>query len=293
MTAVTRVAPTHHQRITFGKVISRTLGIITLIVSLVVFMFPFFWMISCSLKTLGEVSVFPPPILPAKAQFVNYLVAFQSAPLLRYGLNSLIVCISVIILVIGMTSLAAYALVFLDIRFKKVVFLILMAPQMVAGVTLMLPLFIVLLELKLLNTLPALIIPYAVLYSPFSTMLLRGYLQTLPKDLVEAARVDGATELWTLTRVIFPLLKPALGTVAIFCFIWSWNEFLYAMVFIQKPMLRTVSVGLALLNSIPNFPPQTNIILAAATAITIPVLVVFATMQRQFIEGITAGAVKS
>jgi len=293
MTAVSRIAPTHHKRITFGQVISRALGIITLILSLAVFMFPFFWMISCSLKTLGEVSVFPPPVFPAKAQFVNYQVAFQSAPLLRYGLNSLIVCISVIVLVIVMTSLAAYALVFLDIRFKRIVFLILMAPQMVAGVTLMLPLFLVLNELKMLNTLPALIVPYSVLYSPFSTMLLRGYLQTLPKDLVEAARVDGASELWTLTRVIFPLLKPALGTVAIFCFIWSWNEFLFAMVFIQKPIMRTVSVGLALLNSIPNFPPQTNIILAAATAITLPVLIVFATMQRQFIEGITAGAVKS
>ena len=293
MTSITCVAAAHRKPLSLGHALTRLVGIIALVVSLLLFMFPFLWMISCSLKTLGEVSIFPPPVLPAVPQFVNYATAFQSAPLLRYALNSLIICLSVIALVTGLTSLAAYALVFLEFRYKRLIFLMLMAPQMVAGVTLMLPLFIVLHRLKMLNTLPALIIPYTVLYSPFSTMLLRGYLQTLPKDLVEAARVDGASELWTLTRVIFPLLKPAVGTVAIFCFIWSWNEFIFAMVYIQKPLLRTVSVGLALLQSVPNFPPQTNIILAAATAITIPVLLVFALMQRQFIEGITAGAVKA
>jgi ABC-type glycerol-3-phosphate transport system permease component len=293
MSTVTRVTGTYHKPFSLQHTIMRTLGILLLVVSLFVFMFPFFWMISCSLKTLAEVSVFPPPVLPAVPQWQNYITAFTRAPLARYGLNSVIVSLSVIVLVVSLTSAAAYALVFLNFRFKRVIFLMLMAPQMVAGVTLMLPLFIVLRQLHMLNTLPALIIPYTVMYSPFSTMLLRGYLQTLPKDLVEAARVDGASELWTLTRVIFPLLKPALGTVAIFCFIWSWNEFLYALVYVQKPMLRTISVGLALLQSVPNFPPQTQIILAAATAITLPVLIVFGAMQRQFIEGITAGAVKA
>ena len=188
--------------------------------------------------------------------------------------------------------MAAYTLVFLQFRGKEGIYLMLMAPQMVAGVTLMLPLFTVLHRLKMLNTLPALIIPYAVLYSPFSIMLLRGYLETIPKDLVDAARVDGATEFGTLIRVIMPLLRPPLATVAIFLFIWSWNEFLFAMVYIQKPLLRTISVGIALLQSVPNFPPQTNIILAAATAVTLPVLTLFSFMQRQFIEGMTQGAIK-
>lgn len=268
------------------------LGIIVLAFSLGLFMFPFFWMISSSLKTLREVSIFPPPFFPAVPQWDNYVVAFTKAPLFRYGLNSLIVCVSVILGVIILSLLASYAVVFLDFRFKSFVFLTLLAPQMVAGVSLMLPLFMILHNMGLLNTLPALIIPYTVLYSPFSVFLLRGYLQTLPRDLVEAARVDGASELWTLTRVIVPLTRPALATVAVFCFIWSWNEFLFAMVYVQRPLLRTISVGLALLQSVPNFPPQTNIIMAAATAVTVPVLVLFATMQRQFIGGMTAGAVR-
>ena len=87
-------------------------------------------------------------------------------------------------------------------------------------------------------------------------------------------------------------LRPPLATIAIFLFIWSWNEFLYAMVYIQKPLLRTISVGIAMLQSVPNFPPQTNIILAAATAVTMPVLILFSFMQQQFIEGMTQGAIK-
>jgi multiple sugar transport system permease protein len=272
--------------------VRKVLAFFILVIASVVFIFPFFWMISCSLKTLREVTIFPPPVLPAVPQFENYVTAFTRAPLARYGLNSLIVCISVILLTIISSAMAAYTLVFLQFRGKEGIYLMLMAPQMVAGVTLMLPLFTVLHRLKMLNTLPALIIPYAVLYSPFSIMLLRGYLETIPKDLVDAARVDGATEFGTLIRVIMPLLRPPLATVAIFLFIWSWNEFLFAMVYIQKPLLRTISVGIALLQSVPNFPPQTNIILAAATAVTLPVLTLFSFMQRQFIEGMTQGAIK-
>lgn len=272
--------------------VRRVLAMLILGIAAFIFIFPFFWMISTSLKTFREVTIFPPPILPAVLQFENYRIAFESAPLARYGLNSLIVCASVIVLNIALATLAAYTLVFVDFRGKEGVYLMLMAPQMVAGVTLMLPLFTVLHRLKLLNTFPALIIPYTVLYSPFSIMLLRGYLETIPKDLVDAARVDGCTEFTTLIRVIFPLLRPPLATIAIFLFIWSWNEFLYAMVYIQKPLLRTISVGIAMLQSVPNFPPQTQIILAAATAVTMPVLILFTFMQRQFIEGLTQGAVK-
>jgi multiple sugar transport system permease protein len=272
--------------------IRRVLALILLTVAAFVFIFPFFWMLSTSLKTLREVTIFPPPLLPEVPQFENYVTAFTRAPLARYGLNSLIVCTSVIVLNIFLATLASYTLVFLEFRGKEFVYLLLMAPQMVAGVTLMLPLFTVLHRLKLLNTFPALIIPYSVLYAPFSIMLLRGYLETIPKDLVDAARVDGCNEFTTLTRVIFPLLRPPLATIAIFLFIWSWNEFLYAMVYIQKPLLRTISVGIALLQSVPNFPPQTNVILAAATAVTMPVLILFSFMQRQFIEGMTQGAVK-
>jgi len=176
----------------------RVLAIAILCVVSGVFVFPFFWMISCSLKTLREVMVFPPPILPAVPQFENYATAFSRAPLMRYGLNSLVVCVSVIVLTIVLSTMAAYALVFLEFRGKEGVYLMLLAPQMVAGVTLMLPLFMVLHKLKMLNTLPALIIPYTVLFSPFSMMLLRGYLETIPKELVEAGRVDGASELWIL-----------------------------------------------------------------------------------------------
>lgn len=272
----------------FGRVLA--IGILLVVSG--VFIFPFFWMISCSLKTLREVTVFPPPILPAVPQFENYATAFSRAPLARYGLNSLVICVSVIMLTIVLSVMAAYALVFLEFRGKEGVYLMLMAPQMVASVALMLPLFQVLHQLKLLNTFPALIIPYSVLFSPFSIMLLRGYLETIPKELVEAGRVDGASEVWILTRVIFPLLRPPLAAVAIFLFIWSWNEFLFAMVFIQKPIMRTISIGIALLQSVPNFPPENNIILAAATAVTLPVLILFSAMQRQFIEGMTAGAVK-
>jgi hypothetical protein len=147
-------------------------------------------------------------------------------------------------------------------------------------------------QLGMLNKLQSLIIPYTVLYCPFSIMLLRSYLSTIPKELVEAARVDGASEPWILARVIFPLARPALATVALFCFIWSWNEFLFALVYVPKPDMRTISVGLALLQAVPQFPPEMNIIMAAAAAVTLPVLLLFSVAQRQFIEGMTAGAVK-
>ena len=110
--------------------------------------------------------------------------------------------------------------------------------------------------------------------------------------MAESARIDGASEPWILARIIFPLAKPALATVALFCFIWSWNEFLFALIYLQKTLLRTISVGIALLQSVPNFPPETNVIMAAATAVTLPVLLLFSFTQRQFIQGMTAGAVK-
>lgn len=274
------------------EAVRRTLALILLFIAVVVFIFPFFWMISCSLKTMREVSIFPPPILPAMPQWENYRTAFTRAPLLRYGLNSLIVSLSVVVLTNLFSIMAAYALVFLKFRGKEIVFLVLLSPQMIAGVILLLPLFVVLLKLGLLNKYPALIIPYTVLYAPFCIMFFRRYMETLPKEMVEAARVDGASEFWTMLRVILPLLRPAVGTGALMCFIWSWNEFLYALIYIQKPDMRTISVGIALLQSLPNFPPETQIILAAATAITVPILLVFSLSQRQFIEGMTAGAVK-
>ena len=95
-------------------------------------------------------------------------------------------------------------------------------------------------------------------------------METIPRDMVNAARVDGASEFRILFQIIFPLLQPAIATVALFCFIWSWNEFLYALVYVQKPELRTISVGLALLESVPNFPRQINIIMAAATSLLKP-----------------------
>ena len=168
-------------------------GRLALATSLGVFMFPFFWMISSSLKTLREVSVFPPPVLPETPQWENYTVAFERAPLMRYGLNSLIVCVAVILGVIVLSLLASYALVFLDFRLKGVVFLALLAPQMVAPVSLMLPLFMILHRVGLLNTLPALIIPYTVLYSPFAIFCCgatcRACLGTSSRP-----RVDGASD---------------------------------------------------------------------------------------------------
>jgi ABC-type glycerol-3-phosphate transport system permease component len=237
-------------------VVQRILVLALLFTVVVIFVFPFFWMISCSLKTLREVRVFPPPILPARPHFDNYVQAFTRAPLARYAVNSLIVSGSTVVLTNLFALMAAYALVFLRFRGKEIVFLVLLSPQMIAGVILLLPLFVVLLQLRMLNTYPALIVPYTVLHAPFCILFFRRYMETLPRELVEAARVDGANELWTMLRVIMPLVRPAIGTGALFCFIWSWNEFLYALIYIQKPAMRTISVGIALLESVPNFPPR-------------------------------------
>jgi len=265
---------------------------IILIVIVLVTSFPFFWMVSTSLKSLREVNMFPPPVLPAVPQFENYVTAFTRAPLFKYGLNSTIICLSVMALTCSLALSAGYALVFLEFRGKKLIFQMLLAPQIVAGVAVLLPLFVVLKTLGLLNNRLALILPYTVMYSPFAVFLLRGYLGSVPKELAESARVDGAGDLRILVQIILPLVRPALAAIALFCFIWSWNEFLFSLIFVQAPELRTVSVGIAFLSSLPNFPRETNIILAAASAVTVPVLLLFVLMQRQFIGGITAGAVK-
>lgn len=269
-----------------------TLIFVLLIIATLIFIFPFFWMISSSLKTLAESHTAPPPVFPASPQWQNYTTAFQNAPLLRYGLNTLIIALGVIGLTVTLAMMAGYALVFLNFRGKELMYMILLAPQIIAGVILLLPLFSVLNFLKMLNSYWSLIIPYTVLFAPFSVMLIRGYMSSIPKELVDAARVDGASEVYILFKVIFPLLRPAVATVTLFCFIWTWNEFLFALVYIQKPDLRTISVGIALLQSLPGFPPATNIILAASAAVTIPVLILFTLTQKQFIQGMTAGAVK-
>ncbi|MHB1296298.1 MAG: carbohydrate ABC transporter permease [Anaerolineae bacterium] len=286
--ATVRQAASPMARFETGKIVRTAV----LIIVAFIFVFPYFWMVSSSLKTLREVTATPPSLFPVVPQWENYVIAFTKAPLVKYGGNTLIICVCVIVGALSLASFASYALVFLNFRGKELVFLMLLAPQLITGVVLLLPLFSVMNSLKLLNTYWALIIPYTVMYQPFIVALLRGYLETIPRELVEAARIDGGSELWIALRVIIPLAKPILATGALFCFIWSWTEFLFALIFIQKPELRTITVGLALLQSVPNFPPQTNVIMAGAAAVTLPTLILFVFAQRQFIQGLTAGAVK-
>ncbi len=253
-------------------------------------MAPFLWMISTSLKDPAEVALRDPTVIPRSWEFDNYSRVFSSGKFGRYFLNSIIVSAVTTFLSVVLATLAGYAFARYKLWGGKTVLFGILATQMFPAILLAIPLYVLLRRLHLLNSLTGLILVYTTFALPFCVWMLRNYFMSIPVELDDAARVDGATRLQALFGVILPVAVPGIIATSIFAFILSWNEFLYANTFISSSSKRTVSIGLQSL--IGEFTTDWGLLMAGAVVTTIPVVVVFFAVQRYLTQGLAAGAVK-
>lgn len=262
-------------------------GVLT--IGLVAVVTPFVWMILGSFKSEAELRQAPPTWLPQDASLDNYQQLFERLQFGTYFVNSAVVAVAVTVGNLLFCSMLGYALAMLEFRGKNVLFLGVMATLMIPGVVTFVPLFVLVANVGLVDTLPGLFLPF--LAAPFGVFLMRQFILGLPRDLLDAGRVDGAGELRIFARIILPLCGPALATLGILTFLASWNNFLWPLVVAQTEDTYTLPVALALY-SIGQNSTQFGLLLAGATVVVIPVLLIFMLFQRRVIEGIATTGIK-
>lgn len=262
---------------------------LVLLVALVAVVAPFVWMVLGSFKGEGELRQVPPTWWPHSASLDNYTQLFSKLNFGQYFFNSITVAVVVTAGNLVFCSMLGYAFAMLDFRGKRPLFLAVMATLMIPGVVTFVPLFVLVANAGLINSLPGLFLPFLV--SPFGVFLMRQFILGLPRDLLDAGRVDGAGELRIFWRIIMPLCGPALATLGILTFLGSWNNFLWPLVVGQTEDKYTLPVALALYSTGQN---STNygLLLAGATVVILPILVVFLIFQKRFIEGIATTGLK-
>lgn len=250
---------------------------------------PFLWMITSSLKPEGEVRRVPPTWVPETITLENYRVLFERLDFPTYLMNSVIVAGAVTIGNVLFGAMLGYALAKLEFPGKKVVFACVLGTLMIPGVVTFVPLFILVTNMGLTNTLTGMWLPF--LAAPFGVFLMRQYILGLPDELIQAARVDGASELRIFGSVILPLCGPALATVGILTFLGSWNNFLWPLVVATKEEKYTLPVALALY-SVGQNATQYGLLLAGAVVVVIPIIAVFLMLQRYIMQGIAMTGIK-
>jgi multiple sugar transport system permease protein len=250
---------------------------------------PFAWMIATSLSRQADIAM-PriPTFWPSDAGLFNYRIALQNLPLLRYYANSLIVVGASTAGYLFFSSLTGYAFAKGNFRGKQILFIAFLTTLLIPFETRMIPLYLLMNDLGINDTLWALILPFLV--GGFGTFLMRQYISTIPDDLIQAARVDGASEFLIFRRVILPLCKPALAALAILNILWRWNDVLWPLLVISDPHKYTVTLGLAFEGKSQG--TYTGVALATAGIAILPVLLAFILLQRRIIGGITIGGVK-
>ncbi|AEI40829.1 carbohydrate ABC transporter permease [Paenibacillus mucilaginosus] len=270
------------------KASARTALYLLLFAMAALWLFPVLWIVLSSFKTNNDLYSFPPRFWPEPFTFEHFTAAFEKGNFGRYFINSAIVTVSSTILLLLINSMAGFALAKYQFTGATVLLVGFVSTLMVPLEVIMIPIFKVLSVLGLFNTLLALIIPPAA--TPTGVFLLRQYLLTVPEELLEAARMDGASEWRIYSRIILPICKPILAVLAIFSFMWRWDDFLWPLIGISDPSLYTIQ--LALSNFIGEYNVDWGSLLAMSVITMIPVLVVFILFQRQFVSGMVTSGMK-
>ncbi|GMA14319.1 carbohydrate ABC transporter permease (plasmid) [Deinococcus metallilatus] len=246
---------------------------------------PFVWMLSTSVKPPAEIFRYPPTLLTSDPQFGNYARIFGVIPFGRLMLNSLIVSGAVTLLQLLVCSMAAYAFARLRFWGRDALFLLYLSALMIPSQVTLIPNFILIRDLGWIDSYAALILPFA--FSSFGTFLLRQAFLTVPRELEEAARIDGATYAQVFWRVMLPLVRPALGALGIFTFIAQWNNFLWPLITTTRPEMATLTVGLSTLRG--QYNTDWALLMTGSVLAILPIFAVFIAGNRAFIRGITSG----
>ena len=263
---------------------------VILVVGAIVMILPFVWLVSSSLKEENQIFQFPPVWIPDPVRWQNYIEALTYKPFNIYFMNTMIIVTLNMIAIVGTASLCAYGFARIKFPGRDFWFAIVLATMMVPYFVLMIPQFIIFSRLGWINTFLPLTVPFFFGGGAFNIFLLRQFFRTLPNELSDAARIDGCSELGIYWRIIMPLAKPALATVAIFTFLFSWNDFIGPLLYLSSPENFTVAIGLATFRSVMR--TRWDLLMAASTAMILPVVLLFFFAQRYFIQGIVMSGIK-
>ncbi len=290
-TSVRSTGLSNRKRQNLGETVRKTVVYALLILLSLVFLFPLFWMITSALKAEGQIFLWPPQWIPNPILFSNFQKAFNNPqlPFDRFVVNTLIIEAGVVSGRLISCTLVAYGFARLRAPGKNILFTLLLATLMLPRAAIIIPEYILFNQLGWVNTFLPLIVP-AWFGEAYAIFLMRQFFMTIPRELEEAAIIDGASTLTVIWKVIVPLSTPVLAVIAILTFKDTWNDFLHPLLFLNEPSKYTVAVGLAYFNG--QFDVKLNLLMAASVTMMIPIVILFIFAQRAFVEGISLTGLK-
>lgn len=271
------------------QIYMRTFVHIILAFGAVTMIAPFIWMLSTSLKSLNEVFVFPPTLFGESLRWNNYLQISDRFPFSIFFLNSMKIAILVTAGQLFTCSLGGYSFARLKFPGRDIIFLLYLATLMIPYFVIVIPIFIMMRSFGWVDTHYALIVPG--LFSAFGTFLMKQFFLTIPRELEDAAKIDGCTPFGIYRRIFLPLSKPALAALGIFTFMWSWNDFLAPLIFLNTITKRTIPLGLAVMQGL--YSTDWPSLMAASVLSVMPIIIVFLCAQEFFVKGITLSGLKA
>ena len=251
---------------------------------LVLFIIPFVWMVSTSVKSIGETLTNPPIFIPSDFHFENYVKAWKSGPFLHFFLNSAIITFSSMILQLLFVVPAAYAFARCKFRGKTILFGITMMTLMIPGQLIFMPLFLIFSKMGLINSYASMILPFST--SAFGIFMLRQSFMQIPEELLEAARLDQASEWQIIRHIMVPMARPTIVTLMLLTFISRWNDYFWPLVMTTNDKVRTLSIGVSMLKNTEGG-ASWNVLMAGNVILVLPILIVFVCAQRQIIRAFT------
>lgn len=269
--------------------IKKVLNYMMIIIVCLIFIGPFAWMFLTSFKSLGETLLFPPTIIPKEWHPENYIKAWRSGPFLRYLLNSVIVTVSIIVLQCLTIIPAAYAFARFEFKGKNFLFFIVMLTMMIPAQLIFLPLFLMMSKMSLINTYLSLILPFA--SSAFGIFLLRQRFMQIPDELIEAAKLDNASDVTILYKIMLPQAKSTLVTFILFSFISNWNDYFWPLVMTTKDTVRTLPLGVSMLKSTMDG-ISWNVLMAGNMILVVPIILIFLLAQKRIIDAFVYTGIK-
>ena len=278
-----------HRRHARLQAVQQILAHLVLFIGGMAFAMPLIFMVSTSLKAMRQIAQFPPQLIPNPVIWRNYTDVFLYAPMHKYLLNTLFITTSWVIGAALTSSLAAYAFARLRAPGKNMLFMVLLSTMMLPGVVRLIPTYIIFAKLDWVGTFKPLIIP-SLMGSPFYIFLLRQFFLTIPRDLEDAALIDGCSRFRTWVSIIVPLAKPALATVTVFAFMGGWNDYMGPLIYLNNKRQYTMSLGLQVFTR--QHTSEWGMMMAASSMMVAPIILLFFFAQKNFVQGITMTGMK-
>ncbi|MFD0871656.1 Inner membrane ABC transporter permease protein ycjP [Chlamydia abortus] len=269
--------------------IRRVLNFVLKAIVLIIFVFPFLWMISTSLQTFEETMAFPPTWIPAWPQWKNFADAMSAGPFLTYFKNSVVITFSIIVIQFIVMIPAAYAFAKYEFKSKKLLFGLVLLAFMIPGQVTFIPVYLMLADWGIINTLWPQIIPF--MSNAFGIFLLRQYFMQIPQELIESARLDNASEFKIIWKIMIPMSIPALATIALFSFVSHWNDYFWPLVMTDSSAVRPLTIGISMLRETEGI-SNWHIIMAGNVVLVVPILIVYLFASKQIVRAFAYSGIK-